>query len=626
MIPDMKSFKIYLFTSFLFLITYLCLVPCALCLAPPDTVKITAFGLSPDSRLNAVPYVQRALKACEDQSGSVIHFPKGRYDFWPQYCIEKIYYESNTTVNNPRRCAILIEGINGLVIDCGGSEFVFHDRMQPFTIDNSRNISIKNVSIDWDIPLTAEAEVVEVHPEYIDLLIDPVESPYVIENGKLVFVGEGWKSEWWGTMEFDRDTKTVAYKTGDWGCLGANWRKYEAEAVTPGLVRLHYAFKRQPAMGNYLVLRHSERDHSGMFITGSNNILVEDLQMYHNCGLGILSQFSENLTFRRVNSVPNPEKGRILAGHDDGFHYSNCKGRITIDNCRFHGLMDDPVNVHGTSVRIIEKVGDRIVKCKFMHAQSVGMEWARPGENVGFIENKSMVTVGYGQVAGFRALDVENFEIQFVEPVPPAIEAGDALENLTWTPDLLISNSRFESCRARGVLISTPGKVVVENNVFESSGSAILVAGDANYWYESGGVRDVLIRNNHFTGQCLTSMYQFCEAVISIYPEIPEPDLSKPAFHRNIRIENNRFDLFDYPVLYAKSVDQLSFSGNQLNRVFSYEPWHPRKFSVTLEFCRNVVISQNTIATDLLGGNIKMTDMKKSDIRMDEKSFRIEGL
>lgn len=586
-----------------------------------DTIRLTDFGLQPDSRINAVPFVQKALEACKGKEGAVVLFPKGRYDFWPQYCIEKVYYESNTTVNNPRRCAILLEGLTGITIDCGGSDFVFHDRMQPFTIDNSSGICIRGVSIDWDIPLTAEAEVIEVNPGYMDIKIDPLESPYVIEKGKLIFVGEGWKSPWWGTMEFDRQTRTVAYKTGDWGCLGGGWNSYNAEELSPGLVRLNHAFKRLPARGNYLVLRHSERDHSGVFITGSRNVLLEDLNMYHNAGLGILSQFAENLTFRRVNSVPNPARERILAGHDDGLHFSNCKGQITIDRCRFHALMDDPVNVHGTCVRIMEKTDSNTLTCKFMHGQSIGMVWAEPGDNAGFIENNSMLTVATGTVEKFEAISPELFRIRFKDPVPAGIEAGYALENLTWTPDVLITGCRFESCRARGVLMSTPGRVIIENNLFESSGSAILIAGDANNWYESGGVKDVLIRNNHFTDQCLTSMYQFCEAVISIFPEIPKPDPSKPGFHRNIRIENNQFDLYDYPVLYARSVDNLVFAGNRLTPSHRFQPWHPREVSISLEFCKGVTIRDNMIDPETLGKNIRITGMKKKDLQMGRNQF-----
>lgn len=589
-----------------------------------DTIRISEMGLTPDTRINAVPFIQKAIEACRGGRNAVISFPKGRYDFWPHRCIEKVYYESNTTVNNPRRCAILLEGLSGITLDCGGSDFIFHDRMQPFTVDKSQDICIKKVSIDWEIPLTAEAEVLEVNANFMVIRVDPVESPYIIVKDKLVFVGEGWSSAWWGTMEFDRESRTVAYKTGDWGCLGAGWNAYKAEELSPGLIRLNYAFKRLPVKGNYLILRHSERDHSGIFITDSRNVVLEDINMYHNAGLGVLSQFAENLAFRRINSIPNPAKNRILAGHDDGLHFSNCAGQITIEDCRFHALMDDPINVHGTCVRIMEKTDAHTVICKFMHDQSIGMTWARPGEKIGFIENSSMITTSIGVVERFDSLQPDLFSLRFKEPVPAGIEPGFALENLSWTPDVLITGSRFESCRARGILMSTPGKVIIENNIFESSGSAILIAGDANNWYESGGVKDVMIRNNHFTDRCLTSMYQFCEAVISIYPEIPGPDPSKPGYHRNIRIENNRFDLFDYPVLYAKSVDNLTFTGNKLTFSQRYQPWHPRKYSVSLEFCKKVIIKDNVIDPRVLGRNIQISGMKKKDVSIGKAQFLME--
>jgi len=159
-------------------------------------------------------------------------------------------------------------------------------------------------------------------------------------------------------------------------------------------------------------------------------------------------------------------------------------------------------------------------------------------------------------------------------------------------------------------------------NTFESSGSAILIAGDANYWYESGGVKDVTIRNNHFTDLCLTSMYQFCEAVISIYPEIPKPDPARPAFHRNIRIENNRFDLFDYPVLYAKSVDGLTFNRNKLLHSTRFEPWHPRKTGISLEACLDVEIKDNIIDERLPGKSLTINQMKRNQVDMGRNQFQ----
>ena len=194
------------------------------------------------------------------------------------------------------------------------------------------------------------------------------------------------------------------------------------------------------------------------------------------------------------------------------------------------------------------------------------------------------------------------------------------MKNLSWTPDVEIRNSTFGSCRARGLLISTPGKVLIENNIFESSGSAILIAGDANYWYESGAVRDVTIRNNTFEYPCMSSMYQFCEAIISILPEIPEPHSEYP-FHRNITIENNTFHPFDYPILYAKSVDGLRFINNTLIRSKEIKPFHKRKTGITLDACKNVVIKGNHIEGDVLGKDILLENMSRKNLKVKRGSY-----
>ncbi len=340
--------------------------------------------------------------------------------------------------------------------------------------------------------------------------------------------------------------------------------------------------------------------------------------MYQNTGLGILCQYSENLIFDSINFVPNLLKNRYLSGHDDGFHFSNCKGKIEVNNCRFLGLMDDPVNVHGTSVRIIKKLGEKKLVCKFMHEQSISLPWGRPDERIGFIENDAMNTFGLGEVDSFIVLNSREFEITFKEPLPKFTEAGDALENLTWVPDVLIKNSFFGSNRARGILVTSSGKVVIENNIFESSGSAILIAGDANGWYESGAVKDVLIQNNIFNDACNTSMYEFCEGIISIYPIIPTVNIKKP-FHKNIRIIDNIFNPFDFPVLYAKSTEGLVFSNNVLKRSTRFKPFHQRKFMFTLEACKKIEISGNKLEGDILGKNVKLISTLVTDLKMGKK-------
>lgn len=580
-------------------------------------VNVADFGLRPDSKENAVPVVIRALERCKKHPKSILRFDKGRYDFYITMGHIREYFESNTTNDAPKNLAILIEKCKELTLDGNGAEFVFHGPIQTITVDNSENIKIQNVNIDWDIPLTAQGKVLATSPKSIDLEIDTKQFPYEITDGKMIFTGENWKAESRWFMEYEAGTHRIAYHTGDEDCVRGDWKKYSVSEVKPGTVRLNGEFTRVPAVGNYLILRHSERNHAGIFIQECQNIKLENVNVYHTGGLGILAQFTRNLDYQNVKFMPNAAKNRYFSGHDDGFHISNCAGHVNIDHCEFGGLMDDPINVHGTSVKITERLNDRKLKCRFMHEQSTGMNWGHANDTIGFLDNESMATISRGVLTKFEKLNRDEFTVEFKDAIPAEIKANEALENLSWSPSANITNCKFHSCRARGLLVSTPRKVLVDKNEFESSGSAILIAGDANGWYESGAVNDVTITNNIFWDACLTSMYQFCEGIISIYPIIPKVDPQKP-YHRNITIANNTFHAFDYPVLYALSVDGIRFSKNRIVRSHEFEPFHARKHCLTFEACKNAEVSGNFFEGDVLSKDIKVENMDAKEIRSME--------
>lgn len=601
------------------IITLICWLLCVTNIQA-QVISVEDFGLKPNSRVNAVPYIQKALETCKNQQGATLLFPKGRYDFWPEYTMKREYFETNTYDNNPKTLAVLLDSLRDTTIDGGGSTFIMHGRMQPFTLDHCKNIVLRNFTIDWDIPLTAQAIVRDKQPDYMEIEIDTCQYPYVIENNKLTFVGEGWKSVCWSLMQFDPQTHFVKPETGD----NLGWTIFHAEEVRSGVVRLSDPTKKLntlfPQAGTILVLRHNEREHAGIFVYHSVNTLIEHVTLHHTGGLGILSQYSKEIHFDDVHIVPNKNKGRLFSGHDDGFHFMGCSGKLKIENCSWAGLMDDPINIHGTCSRIIEKVSPTLFKCRFMQSMSQGMEWGRPDELIGFIEPSSMRTMDTNVLKNFKAINKSDFLIELKNPVPEHVTTGFVIENLSCTADADIRNNYFGSCRARGLLVSTPGKVVIENNLFESSGSAILIAGDANAWYESGAVKDVTIRNNEFRYPCNSSLYQFCEAVISILPEIPKVD-SKHPYHRNIHIENNTFHLFDFPILFARSVDGLSFQNNKLIRNYIYRPYHYRKEGITLEACKDVRIGQTIVEGDVLGSRVKIKNMDNKELTFKNEVF-----
>lgn len=256
-------------------------------------------------------------------------------------------------------------------------------------------------------------------------------------------------------------------------------------------------------------------------------------------------------------------------------------------------------------MKVVKRVDDRTLVGRYMHGQSWGFEWGCPGDEVQFIRSNTMELVGkQNKIISIRPYDKEQTEgareflITFQEPVDQVIneQSGFGIENLTWTPEVLFSGNVIRNNRARGSLFSTPRKTIVENNLFDhTSGAAILLCGDCNGWFETGACRHVIIRKNRFVN-ALTNLFQFTNAVISIYPEIPDLKGQQQYFHGGpeggIVIEDNEFETFDAPILYAKSVDGLVFRNNTIKLNTEYKPFHPNRNRFWLERVTNVTIAE----------------------------------
>ncbi len=268
-------------------------------------------------------------------------------------------------------------------------------------------------------------------------------------------------------------------------------------------------------------------------------------------------------------------------------------------------MMDDAINVHGTYLKIMKRVDDRTVIARYMHEQSYGFKWGDDDDKVQFVRSATMEVIGKQNVIDdIEPLDqpsekgAKEFRIRFEKPLDPAIteNEGFGIENLSWCPEVYFADNLIRNNRARGTLFSTPMKTVVENNTFDhTSGTAILLCGDCNGWYETGACRSVLIRNNKFINS-LTNLFQFTEAVISIYPEIPDLENQKKYFHgggEGVVIENNYFETFDTPILFAKSIDGLVFRKNTIRHNNDYKAFHHNQEPFTLLRTNNVVIEDN---------------------------------
>ena len=303
---------------------------------------------------------------------------------------------------------------------------------------------------------------------------------------------------------------------------------------------------------------------------------------------------TENITLRNFNvCLKGDDDLRYFTTQADATHFSGCKGRILSTGGLYEGMMDDAINVHGTYLKVMRKIDERSVIGEYMHPQAFGFRWGEPGDSVQFISSKTMDNFGTSMVIESivpydrnSVAGAKQFIISFTEPLSEDLDlscGSYGMENLTWTPEILFAGNIVRNNRARGALFSTPRKVVAERNIFDhTSGTAILLCGDCNGWFETGACRDVVIRNNKFVN-ALTNMFQFTNAVISIYPEIPDLKNQKGYFHSGVTIYDNEFDTFDIPLLYAKSVSGLTFMNNRVRHNTSYPAFHWNKAPVLLE-------------------------------------------
>ena len=591
--------------------------------APNDTTYIFLkdYGLYKTRKKNAIKYFYKALEDLKTDQPKVLVFSTGIYHFYPDGCKTKVYYEANTINAGPKVCAFHFENVKNLVIDGRGSHLIFHQEIQPFTFDNCENITLKNVTIDWEQPFIAQAEVLRVNDRYMDIALTPKETPYHLEEGKIFFdVGNGRTNEWKQTLEIDRKGRYIVPQTGDLPCLGEGWNTYTAEATMPGIVRLHFNFKRKPQIGNFLIMQHATPTHAGVFISESNKITIKNLRLYHAAGSGILAQYSKNIEFDGYQAIPNRTRMRYFGGGFDGLQIVNCQGNVLVNNCTFEGLINQPVTIHSISVRVDEVMSANQIKCSYLDKQNEIQNWAHSGDRINFIDANSTNTI-----KTITDIDEQHFSLLFEQPVPTNLQAATIIENLSWIPDLTIKNSNFKNSRASGLVVATSGKVEIENNTFESSGSAIRIAGDANTSQKTGGATDVSISGNRFTSLCNTGAYRYNEAIISIYPIIPALNDNTPVFHRNISIQNNLFNSFDYPLLYALSVDELSFTGNTVTRSYDFEPFHNQLYTFSIEYCKRINITGNNLSNDVLGNNIYLKKTPTNQLKTDiESIFTVE--
>ncbi|MFC1694403.1 right-handed parallel beta-helix repeat-containing protein, partial [Candidatus Latescibacterota bacterium] len=540
-------------------------------------INVVDYGAVPDDGVNDTAAVQAAIEACREHPGAELVFSAGTYDF------------SGDT--NPR---LRLDGFTGLTIDGNGAEFIGHDLATLFRISNCNVLTFRNFTVDWNpLPFSA-GKVIEVGDTYFDL---EVIEPHTAQARLRVE----------GILGYDPEKRRLATRGVDIYQTGF---EKTTEVIRPGVMRV-YVEKRLPEKGTWVNIRHQIYSYNTFTFSKCANIILNDITIYACPGMGLYAHDSSNFTLTRFNVMIRPETGRWMSSTADATHFNNCRGSITLEECLFEGMGDDATNIHGAYMAVDERLGEKTVALKtgrgrrmpsYVRVDDI-LEFSSPVENPlqPYIENVVISVIPDEQN---RRLIVE-----VADTLPGQTSRGHIVGNISTTPSARILNCTTIRNRARGMLIKTRD-VVIEDCVYEDvSGSALLIRADANYWWESIGTRDIMIRNNRFI-RCNFGTARR-EGIINITAQAKEYGLAPAGVHRDITIEHNEVIDADGSALHVGSSDGVVVRNNTFHRV--------QDSAVSIRDSRNVIITANTLE-DGQGGVTYGPNVAKDTVVIENNS------
>jgi hypothetical protein len=304
-----------------------------------------------------------------------------------------------------------------------------------------------------------------------------------------------------------------------------------------------------------------------------------DFPFHHAGGMGIVAQKTSDIFLTDVNvSAP---KGRVVSATADATHFVNCRGKIVISGCTFEHQLDDAANIHGIYAQVTRRLSDRRLALRMAHPQQRGIAFVSRGDRVELLHSDDLVTYAESTVISVIPHNEEFFEVELDSMVPAELRVGDALGNVTAFPDVTVRACVIGRNRARGLLLGSRGKILIENNRFHTPGAAILMEGDARYWFEQACVRDLTIRQNQFF-DCNYGIWG--KATIEVGSGIEPPKRLVSRYNRNILIEENEFHVFDHgPLVSLYSVDGVTVRNNRITLDTTYLASRPEspKYEIT---------------------------------------------
>lgn len=447
---------------------------------------------------------------------------------------------------------LLLQNVENFTLDGNGSTFVVRGQMTNVALIDCKNVTLKNFKITVENPDMHELKVVKKGFNYVDFALDK-ESTYKKEGKTYFFTGKDYKSAFgenkivaWWIGKIPADDQNTIFRTRHPLSTAMGLKE-----IAPYTFRASYFVAPNYKVGDAFYIFDNRRKFNGIYANRCENVSVLGVTQHFNYGLATVFQDCENVTVSECRFAPAPDSVKKMISVADFVQVSTCRGLAKITDNYFEGAGDDCLNVHGIHFSISAIDGKRLT-LKFRHKQTHGFCPFRAGDKLRIINSSTLLPIGENEVESAELIDEQTIILTAKLPCDKNY-LGEVVENASSCPDVEFSNNTLNRIITRGILLTTSGKVIVDNNRFMSNSMhSVLISDDAKHWFESGFVSDVTVSNNYF-GRCVG------------YTLFVKPENTKFAghVHKNIKFINNTIESANGQGGYfVKDSDNVVISGN----------------------------------------------------------------
>ena len=490
-----------------------------------STVSVSDFGAISNDIYNDRDEINKALIHCKENKIAKLFFPPGKYILSHPDAIklmedvmdlkmgvdpEKIIF----TPYFPYIKGLDISNQSNLELIGQGVELIFKGWMEPISIENSKNIIVNGFTIDYERQPHSEGRVINIGSKFFDVAFN---DDYQVKSSMVM-----------PRIMFWDNTKNRLHKD-------PIYFPEKNELIEPQVLRIWSKIPQSYANSTALI-NHSFHFRPSILLHESSDIILENVTIHSQPGMGILGHRSHNILMKGLRVVPRA--GKKMSTNTDATHFTSCTGFIRFKNCTFEAQGDDATNVHNYYYTITGQVKDkyitRVDAPTGTHAQV--LDYPTVGDTLELVDKYTLKVKKQLFVTSVDTFPMKwETHLSFDKKLPANFQ-DYLLINVSRLPSLHMEGCTILSHLARGVLIKTRNVIIENSTILETTGTAIHIGAEGG-WHEGPGSANVIIRNNRILRCGRGAGTQNGASGIAVNVKSEKP--SKSGVHKNLLFENN---------------------------------------------------------------------------------------